>query len=121
MLQVTAEAVNGRVLSTYPANVSCARRVVDNGATYCYLQGTSMAGPHVAGVAALIISHTGKSGGAVQAALQQATNAAAVPGHVSIYAAVPTESAASRRTCTGGIGHNSFYGAGEIDALKAVS
>ena len=51
--QVTATAVNGRVLSTYPADVECALPVVDQGATYCYLQGTSMAGPHVAGVAAL--------------------------------------------------------------------
>ena len=119
ILQVTPEAVNGRVLSTYPANVSCARRVVNNGATYCYLQGTSMAGPHVAGVAALIISHTGKSGGAVQAALQQATNALPCPD-ASIYAPFPQNSGEPQE-CTGGIGHNSFYGAGEIDALKAVS
>ena len=44
-----------------------------------------MAGPHVAGVAALIISHTGKSGGAVAAALQQATNPLPCPD-TSIYA-----------------------------------
>ena len=78
-----------------------------------------MAGPHVAGVAALIISHTGKSGGAVQAALQQATNALPCPD-TSIYAPFPQNSGEPQE-CTGGIGHNSFYGAGEIDALKAVS
>lgn len=59
---ITAEAPNGRVLSTYPAEIACSRQEVDPGppsSTYCYLQGTSMAGPHVAGVAALIISRYG--------------------------------------------------------------
>src|SRR5215213_6876690 len=62
----TAESVNGRVLSTYPANRPCARSRQEPfddptypTAHYCYLQGTSMAGPHVAGVAALIVSRYG--------------------------------------------------------------
>jgi subtilisin family serine protease len=65
ILQLTPAAVNGRVLSSWPASlltVTClpARRLVDaSGATYCYQQGTSMAGPHVAGVAALIASEFG--------------------------------------------------------------
>ena len=80
-----------------------------------------MAGPHVAGVAALIISHTGKSGGAVQAALQQATNALPCPDTRQHLRAVPAVNSGEPQECTGGIGHNSFYGAGEIDALKAVS
>ena len=64
----TPEPVNGRVLSTYPAGLPCARRRQEPGdatyptATYCYLQGTSMAGPHVAGVAALIVSRYGDLG-----------------------------------------------------------
>ena len=67
ILQLTAAAPNGRVLSTWPASlltVTClpARRVVDaSGATYCYQQGTSMASPHAAGVAALIMSTGVKS------------------------------------------------------------
>jgi subtilisin family serine protease len=114
----------GRVLSTYPAGHCPAGplRVVDQGAEYCYLQGTSMASPHVAGVAALIISHTGMQGGSVAAALQRATNPLPCPDTSQpIYANFPSASNGAPQTCTGGIGNNSFYGKGEIDALQAVS
>src|SRR4051794_1423226 len=56
----------GRVLSTWPAalTASCpvSRRRFDPGAAgavWCYQQGTSMASPHAAGVAALIVSRYG--------------------------------------------------------------
>src|SRR5437764_6986246 len=73
ILQRTAAAPNGRVLSTWPAGLfsHCVRKVVDvSGATYCYLQGTSMASPHAAGVAALIASQGITSPGAIAAKLQ---------------------------------------------------
>src|SRR5204863_3358027 len=76
ILQLTAAAPNGRVLSTWPASLlaaTClpARQLVDaSGATYCYQQGTSMASPHAAGVAALIASRGVKSPGALAAKLQ---------------------------------------------------
>ena len=71
ILQLTAAAPNGRVLSTWPAGFPCTRKVVDvSGATYCYLQGTSMASPHAAGVAALIESRGITSPGAVAARLE---------------------------------------------------
>ncbi len=124
ILQRTAAAPNGRVLSTYPANKmsKCLRPVVDpvSGGTYCYLQGTSMAGPHAVGVAALIRSvQGGASQGQLAAALQRATNHLPCPD-TSIYAAFPQFSG-EPQTCQGGVAHNSFYGSGEVDALKAVS
>src|SRR6266700_1028156 len=77
----TAQAVNGRVLSTWPSYIPCSRKVVDSGATYCYLQGTSMASPHVAGVAALIISWFGKSRpGQVEALIRQSADPQPCPG-----------------------------------------
>jgi subtilisin family serine protease len=114
----------GRVLSTFSSVgtiCSAALTVIENGAKYCYLQGTSMAGPHATGVAALILSAHGKmSPGAVSAALQGSTNALSCPADLSIYAPFPQNSGAPQ-TCQGGPAHNSWYGSGEVDALKAVS
>src|SRR5438132_9779605 len=69
--QITSDPGGGRILSTWPAAVGCVIPLVDpSGATYCYIQGTSMASPHVAGVAALIRSqHPGWSSGAIAATI----------------------------------------------------
>jgi len=122
VLQRTAAAPNGRVLSTYPASrmSACVRKVFDGTATYCYLQGTSMASPHAAGVAALLESATGKTGGALAAALRQATNPIPCPSDTSAYAFFPAVDGGTPQTCQGGVGHNGWYGSGEVDALKAV-
>ncbi|CAN7430072.1 S8 family serine peptidase [Terrabacter sp. LjRoot27] len=126
ILQLTPAAPNGRVLSTWPASlltVTClpARRVVDaSGAAYCYQQGTSMASPHAAGVAALIASVTGKTGGALSAALQDAVNPMPCPTDVSMYAFYPALDGGAPQTCEGTLTQNSWFGAGEVDALKAV-
>jgi lantibiotic leader peptide-processing serine protease len=123
VLQRTADAPNGRVLSSYPAADMghCLRPVVDaSGATYCYLQGTSMASPHAVGVAALILSVTGAtSPGRVSAALQHSTRGLPCPD-ASLYDGFPQLSG-EPQSCQGGLGHNSFYGSGEVDALAAVS
>jgi lantibiotic leader peptide-processing serine protease len=120
LLQRTAASPNGRVLSTWPAAQPCARKVVDGGAVYCYLQGTSMASPHVAGVAALIASTGVASPAAVAARLVNTADPLACPTDPSIYAFFPSISNGAAQTCVGGIGYNGFNGKGQVDALAAV-
>jgi lantibiotic leader peptide-processing serine protease len=124
ILQRTAAAPNGRVLSTWPASLfsSCLRKVVDpSGATYCYLQGTSMASPHVAGVAALIISTGITSPGAVAAQINNTADATPCPSDLSIYSFFPAVDNGAPQVCQGGFGYNSFNGHGQVNALSAVT
>ncbi len=131
----------GLVLSTWPSDVGCGRSVTDGGARYCYLQGTSMASPHAAGVAALIISRYGdlkspQNGklrpGTVEAMLQGTADAQPCPTELPLngapgtalantpYSAI-TRPSGDPQACQGGAGHNSWYGAGQINALRAVT
>ncbi|MEU9290347.1 S8 family serine peptidase [Streptomyces sp. NPDC048275] len=96
---------NGRILSTLPNN------------QYGFLQGTSMATPHVAGVAALLKS---KYRWATPAQLQALLKAEADnPG-------CPSEpydgngDGVVDATCEGGKRLNGFYGSGIVNALRAV-
>jgi subtilisin family serine protease len=131
----------GLVLSTWPSDSGCARSVTNAGSTYCYLQGTSMASPHAAGVAALIISRYGDSKspqngkmrpGAVEAHMQQTADSQPCPTELPLKGATGssrenTPYANTRRPsgdlqeCQGGPSHNSWYGAGQINALRAVT
>jgi subtilisin family serine protease len=124
ILQRTAAAPNGRVLSTWPASLigSCVRKVFDaSGATYCYAQGTSMASPHVAGVAALIFSQfPGISPGAVIARLENTADPLACPPDPSIYDFFPAVDNGAPQVCQGGPGYNSFNGHGQVNALAAL-
>jgi subtilisin family serine protease len=122
----TSAAPNGRVLSSWPAallTVTCAasRRVIDpSGATYCYQQGTSMASPHAAGVAALIMSQGILNPGAVAARLQNTADKIACPPDLSIYAFFPAVDNGAPQVCQGDLDFNSFNGHGQINALTAV-
>jgi subtilisin family serine protease len=122
VLQVTAAAPNGRVLSTWPASLAgaCARKVFDGAAVYCYAQGTSMASPHAAGVAALIASTGVSSPGAIAARLQNTADSIDCPPDLSIYAFFPAVDNGAPQLCTGGAGYNSFNGHGQVNALTAV-
>ena len=132
----TAQAPNGRVLSTWPPNIPCTRSVKETGdpieptAVYCYLQGTSMASPHVAGVAALIISRYGdlknpQNGklrpGQVAALIQQTADPQPCPSTLPPGYAAFTTPNGQLQECQGGTGHNSWYGDGQVNALSAVT
>ena len=128
ILQRTAASPNGRVLSTWPASLlttTClpARRLIDaaSGAAYCYQQGTSMASPHVAGLAALIVSQGTTSPGAVAAKINNTADPIACPADPSIYAFFPAVDNGAPQVCTGGAGYNSFNGHGQVNALTAVT
>jgi subtilisin family serine protease len=125
ILQLTAAATNGRVLSTWPAALAggCLRKVIDaaSGALYCYAQGTSMASPHVAGVAALVVSQGTTNPGAVAGRIFQTAQPMPCPSDLSIYAFFPAVDNGAPQTCEGGPAYNGFNGHGELDALAAVS
>ena len=126
-LQITAAAPNGRVLSTFPAalNPGGALAVFDCSvspcASYLYLQGTSMASPHAAGVAALIASQGITSPGAIAAKLQNTADPIDCPPDLSIYAPFPSVNNGAPQVCQGTLDYNSFNGNGQINALSAVT
>jgi subtilisin family serine protease len=133
----TPESVNGRVLSTWPPSIPCARGQQETGdlteptAVYCYLQGTSMAAPHVAGIAALLVSRYGSasspqngqlSPGKVNALISQTADPQACPNTLPPgYLSFTGVNSGAVQSCQGGPGHNSWYGTGQADALNAVT
>ena len=90
--------------------------VVDQGARYAFLNGTSMVAPHAAGVAALIRQlHPNWSPGAVAAALERSATPLACPADWQ-----PLNEDDDRERCYGSVNRNSFFGAGLINAKQAA-
>lgn len=139
-------APQNRVLSSYPFQVAVDGGLIDPAtctslnslivvdttgggcAVYAWLQGTSMASPHAAGVVALIVSKIGRedqSGGLsanpnqVLARLKAtATDHACPDPRLFVY---PDAPGAFDAFCDGGPGRNGFYGNGIVNAFAAVS
>jgi subtilisin family serine protease len=91
--------------------------VVDQGARYVYLNGTSMSSPHAAGVAALVKQmHPNWSPGAVKAAVQRSAQHLDCPADWE-----PLGPGDERERCYGGGGRTSFFGHGMVDASAAAN
>lgn len=139
----SAQYPNGRVLSSSPSRFPNRSRMVrdctpdlSKCAYFRWLAGTSMASPHVAGVVALILSRESEdrmSHGEVLSRLRSTADPLACPP-ASWYANVlspsfppPPDSAPippsvvrQPARCEGEPGDNNFYGAGLVNALRAV-
>lgn len=78
-----------------------------------WISGTSMASPHVAGVAALIMErYPNLNPGSVAALIRSSATSMTCPANWP---------ATDQRQCTGGMGQTSFYGSGMVNATKAVA
>ena len=122
------DTARGRVLAPYSSTASdltdeaaLGRLVQDpsSGAYWAWLNGTSMAAPHAAGVVALIrAQNPGMPAGSVVALLRQTATKLPCPAELDPgveFFGAPVQ------VCQGGVGSNSFYGAGLVSALNAVT
>ncbi|NKQ58898.1 S8 family serine peptidase [Amycolatopsis sp. K13G38] len=84
---------------------------------YGSLCGTSMAAPHVAGVAALVASaHPGIDAGPLRDALEQGARPTPCPTDYDL-----TGDGRQDAFCAGYTGYNGFYGHGQVDAVGALT
>jgi subtilisin family serine protease len=124
----TFDSARGRVLAPYSATAGdlaledeLGRLVQDpaTGAYYAWLNGTSMAAPHAAGVVALIRAHhPDMPVGSVIAMLRGTATPLGCPSALDPgveFFEAPVQ------VCSGGPGSNNFYGKGLVNALAAAT
>jgi subtilisin family serine protease len=117
----TGEATDGTVIAR------CSAPGPSNCTYWQYLSGTSMASPHAAGVAALIVArygHRDSTGetldpATVQRILEASATDTACPAPVITYTAEGRD-ASFDAACVGTAERNSIYGDGVINAARAV-
>jgi len=118
----------GRVLGAWPSEtinaIDPSLREQDGGADYAWEQGTSMAVPDVAGVAALIVSQFGRPHmrpDDVEKILEATATALPCPDPSTVtYDVPPGILATNTATCQANSNTNSFYGYGLANALNAI-
>jgi lantibiotic leader peptide-processing serine protease len=137
------------ILGPYPTEVARANKEIDGSgrprspfvvrdcdaagvcAYYQLIQGTSMASPHAAGVAALIVSKYGTADAAhpggltlapatVEDVLESTATDHACPSPRLVDYTLVGRPASWNAFCGGGTGFNDFYGHGIVNALAAV-
>jgi subtilisin family serine protease len=112
---VDVTAPGGDPLQKAPDGSKCVLSTVPDGyASFC---GTSMAVPHVSGVAALLAStHPGATPRQLTQLLVEQADPVACPADYDL-----NDTGVQDAYCTGDSTYNSFYGHGMVDALAAVS
>lgn len=121
-----ADPTTGESLDPFVIS-SCSAPGPANCAYWQYLQGTSMASPHAAGVAALIVAQYGRpdrsgqtlSPAVVDKVIRATATDVACPAPVITYTAEGRD-ASFDAPCVGTAERNSIYGDGIINALRAV-